>query len=49
MDLGGEIVKVCSISDLIEMKKSAARPKDIEDIKHLNELLQMKKDEENEI
>jgi len=47
MDLGGEMVNVCNISDLIEMKKSAARPKDIEDIKHLNELLQVKKDEKN--
>ncbi len=47
MDLGGEVVNVCNLNDLIEMKKNAARPKDIEDIKYLNELLKMKKDEEN--
>jgi len=38
MDIGGEMVNVCDINDLIEMKRLAARPKDIEDIKYLSEI-----------
>lgn len=44
MDLGGIIVPVCAINDLIVMKQLAGRPKDLEDIKYLRSLL--KKDNE---
>jgi len=39
LDLGGVKVPVCAINDLIEMKQKAGRPKDLEDIKYLNALL----------
>jgi len=39
MDLGGVVVPVCAIRDLIAMKQKAARPKDMEDIKYLRQLL----------
>ncbi len=42
MKLGDVIVPVCAITDLIEMKKIAARPKDLEDIKYLQGLLDSK-------
>lgn len=35
MELGTINVQVCAINDLIEMKKVAGRPKDLEDIKYL--------------
>ena len=35
MELGDINVPVCAINDLIEMKKIAGRPKDLEDIKYL--------------
>ena len=35
MDFGDITVPVCAINDLIEMKKIAGRPKDLEDIKYL--------------
>ncbi len=38
MKLGDVIVPVCAITDLIEMKKIAGRPKDLEDIKQLQGL-----------
>ena len=44
MGLGDTSVPVCAINDLIEMKKVAGRPKDLEDIKYLQDLL----DSENE-
>jgi len=44
MGLGDTSVPVCAINDLIEMKKIAGRPKDLEDIKYLQDLL----DSENE-
>ncbi len=43
MKLGDVTVPVCSIIDLIEMKKIAGRPKDLEDIKYLQDLLGSKK------
>src|SRR4030065_891963 len=39
VDLGGIIIPVCAIHDLIAMKQQAARPKDLEDIKYLQGLL----------
>ncbi len=39
MDIEGVMVPVCAIKDLIDMKKKAARPKDLDDINHLQELL----------
>ncbi len=39
MDVGGVMVPVCAIHDLIAMKQQAARPKDLEDIKYLRGLL----------
>lgn len=39
MDIGGITVPVCAITDLIAMKKKSARPKDLEDIKYLQGLL----------
>jgi predicted nucleotidyltransferase len=38
MNLGELSVPVCAINDLIEMKKKAGRPKDLEDIKYLESL-----------
>src|SRR4030065_285940 len=38
MDLGGIVIPVCAINDLIAMKQQAARPKDLEDIKYLQGL-----------
>ncbi len=45
MNLGELSVPVCAINDLIEMKKKAGRPKDLEDIKYL-ESLQNSKNED---
>ena len=39
MDIGGITVPVCAIKDLIAMKEKSARPKDLEDIKYLQGLL----------
>lgn len=39
MDIGGISVPVCAINDLIAMKQLAGRPKDLEDIKYLQGLL----------
>ncbi len=39
MDMGGITVTVCAITDLIAMKRQAGRPKDLEDIKYLQGLL----------
>ncbi len=44
VELDEVVVPVCAISDLIKMKKKAGRPKDLEDIKYLQNLL----DAENE-
>lgn len=38
MNLADITVPVCAINDLIEMKKTAGRPKDLEDIKYLQGL-----------
>jgi predicted nucleotidyltransferase len=38
MDIDGITVPVCSITDLIDMKKKVARPKDLDDIEHLREI-----------
>ena len=38
MDIGELTVPVCAINDLIEMKKKAGRPKDLEDIKYLQSI-----------
>ena len=38
MNIGELSVPVCAINDLIEMKKKAGRPKDLEDIKYLESL-----------
>lgn len=40
MDIGGIVVPVCAINDLIAMKQKAARPKDLEDVKYLQGLLE---------
>lgn len=39
MNLGELTVLVCAINDLIEMKRIAGRPKDLEDIKYLESVL----------
>jgi len=39
MDIDGTPVPVCGIADLIELKRRAARPRDLDDIAHLQELL----------
>jgi len=42
MDIDGITVPVCGITDLIELKRRAARPRDIDDIAHLQELLRQR-------
>ncbi len=42
MDIDGIAVPVCGIPDLIELKRRAARPRDIDDIAHLQELLRQR-------
>lgn len=42
MDIDGIAVPVCGIADLIELKRRAARPRDIDDIAHLQELLRQR-------
>lgn len=39
VDIGGEIIRIASIPDLIDLKKLANRPQDWEDIKNLEEIL----------
>jgi hypothetical protein len=34
--------KICGITDLIELKRRAARPRDLDDIAHLQELLRQR-------
>ena len=41
MHIDGTPVPVCSIVDLIELKRRAARPRDLDDIAHLQELLRL--------
>jgi len=45
MNLGELSVSVCAINDLIEMKKKAGRPKDLEDIKYLESLQDSKNED----
>ena len=47
MNLGELSVPVCAINDLIEMKKKAGRPKDLEDIKYLESLQNSKNEDRN--
>ena len=49
MKIGTIVIPVCSIQDLIRLKTQAARPKDIDDIQHLKEILKIKNNgDENE-
>ncbi|MBI5752557.1 MAG: hypothetical protein HZA59_10505 [Hydrogenophilales bacterium] len=43
MNIDGTFVPVCDIADLIELKRRAARPRDLDDIQHLEELLRTRK------
>ena len=45
MNIGELSVPVCAINDLIEMKKKAGRPKDLEDIKYLKSLQSSKNED----
>lgn len=49
-DIEGITILICSINDLIDLKRQSARPRDIEDIKYLREIQRMQeegdKDEE---
>ncbi len=38
MNIGGVSIPVCSIDDLIQLKRDAGRAKDLEDIAHLEEI-----------
>ena len=46
MDIDGTSVPVCDIADLIDLKRRAARPRDIDDIAHLQELLRIRQRDE---
>lgn len=48
MDIDGVIVQVCSIEDLIELKKRVGRHKDMDDIDHLREILRIRDKNEEE-
>lgn len=43
MDIDGTPVPVCAIDDLIALKRRASRPRDLDDIQHLEELLRARK------
>ena len=47
MDIGGVTVPVCAIEDLISLKKMASRPQDLQDIKYLQELLNLNDETES--
>lgn len=48
MDLGDTKVRVCSIDDLIEMKRQAGRHKDLADIEQLTRIKALAKDQTND-
>lgn len=43
MDIDGILIPVCAIDDLITLKRRAGRPRDLDDIRHLEELLRVRK------
>lgn len=43
VDIQGTSVPVCAITDLITLKRRAARPRDLDDVAHLEELLRIRK------
>ena len=43
VDIGGEIITIASIPDLIELKRISNRPQDQEDIRQLEQILKISK------
>lgn len=43
VNIDGVRIPVCAIPDLIELKRRAGRPRDLDDIAHLEELLRVRK------
>ena len=43
VDIGGEVIKIASIPDLIELKRLSDRSQDQEDIRQLEQILKIKK------
>lgn len=45
VDLGGASIRICGIDHLIELKRRAGRPQDLDDISHLERIKQWQADE----
>lgn len=47
-NIEGIIIPVCSINDLIDLKRQSARPRDIEDIEYLREIQRIQEEDDKD-